>query len=104
MQTCEESLSLNFKSARARESTKKRGSVCRMCCRRGHCLKKSLRQRRVCRRPQQGCHDSIPGYFEPHAVLVLPGQQSGLPDDVDCGAQDECGPSTEIAKPSLEVD
>src|SRR5713101_5254697 len=99
MQTCKESLRLNFRPAR--DSTKKRRSVFRMCCRRGHCPKKSLQQRKARRRTQQGCRDSIPGTFEPRAVLVLPGQQPGLPDDVDCGAQDERGPSTETAKPSL---
>jgi len=51
---------------------------------------------------QWGCDESIPGDFEPHAFLVLPGQQSGLSGDVDRGAEDECGPSTETGSHRLK--
>src|SRR5712664_880706 len=49
-------------------------------------------------------HDSLPGHFEPHSVLVLPGQQSRVPSDAPGCAKNQRGAPTQAGEPPAGVD
>src|SRR5260370_39775875 len=102
MRTCEKSWREKFKPAR--KSPKTRGSNCKKYCSRGLWNWKSPRWREAPRRKARYCNDPIPGHFEPHAFLVLPGQQLSVSGDADCRAEDEHGTPAEAGKPSLALD
>src|SRR6266446_5321954 len=84
----EESLRRNCNPACPATTMRKRD--CGEFFKRDHCSRMNREWSRVAWRNRCYCDDSLAGILESHALLVLPGQQFVLPNDVDCRAKDEC--------------
>src|SRR5712691_2872084 len=97
----EESLRRNCNPACPATTMRKRD--CGEFFKRDHCWRMNQEWSRVAWRNRCYCDDSLAGILESHALLVLPGKQSIVPDDVDCRAEDECGAPAQAQEPSLVV-
>src|SRR5437660_7245593 len=87
MPTCVENSRRNFKAAK--ESTMKKRLFCRKCCKPLRCRQEKQREQKRLVTRRHSADDSVPGNLEPHALLVLPGHQSGVPRDVDHRLENE---------------